>query len=107
MTRRWQIVLTTTAPSSTYHVACRRTLSSSLLLLYWIRKRSPSPSRPSSRLSNCLSRSDSSLFNALPSLEALVSPPGGIYNSYQSPRCPLEAILARQRALGGLVNRGN
>jgi hypothetical protein len=85
-------VLTTAAARSTYHVAYTRTLSSGLLLLYRRRKRFPSPTRRSSRLSNCLSCSVSSLFNALPSLETLKSPPGGILHSYQCPRCPLDAV---------------
>jgi hypothetical protein len=102
-------VLTTAAARSTYHVAYTRILSSGLLLLYRRRKRFPSPSRLSSRLSNCLSCSVSSLFNALPSLETLGSPPGGILHSYLHPRCPLDAVhmpLVAGSMQGGTVGPG-
>jgi len=82
-------VVTTAAAKSTYHVAYRRPLSSGLLLLYRIRKCSHGPSRRTSRLSNCLSRSDSSLFNALPSLETLESPQAASYT-------PTFTLAARQ-----------
>ena len=93
-------MLTTAAASSTYHVACTSTLSSGLLLLYQRRTRSPSPSRRWSRLSNCLSCSDSSLFNALPSLETpLDLPPRRDLTLLSDPSLPLRSyILARQEA---------
>jgi len=93
-------VLTTAAARSTYQVAYTRTLSSGLLLMYRRRKCSPSPRCRSSRFSKCLSCSDSSsLFNGLPSLETLGLPQVGSIHSYQTPRCPLEAILVRVTVL--------
>ena len=59
------MVLTTAAARSTYQVACTKALRrQGFLLLFRRPKCSPSPGRLSSRLSNCLSCSVSSLFNA-------------------------------------------